>query len=349
MNEGTSRYLIDERPLTIQPTLVKVFGFERAAILQQFHWLLGQPRTGIEHEGQKWIWGTYEQWCADYFTFWPARTLRYHMSKLIKTGVLITSQLRKSEWDRTNYYTIDYNKLDLSIRQDVDTSMGQSIDASNRQCTDASIRQPIAGSYRGTNKTTNKTTERERGEPSDQADKSTNTATAPAPAPNAIADESFDGPTDKTPKVPTNGQVKRSEQLDIRKLQGGLIPEGQGSTPIEVYHESFSTRHALSRSQQKAITRAADLDRWRIVVTAWSLAGNKPGNVAGMLDWYDDPTRLPSNRHRNGNSPPPTLQDLTFNDWLLRTYNSDMPTVIGKTKSVLTAEWQAATQGKDKA
>ena len=152
MSSPTSRYLIEERPLTVQPTLIKVFGVEQAIILQQFHWLLGQPRTGLEHDGQKWIWGTYEQWCEDYFPFWSPRTLRYHISKLQKSGVIITKALRKTDWDHTNYYTIDYTKFDLSMRQHVDASIGQPVDAS--------IGQPVDASYIGTESSTESSTEK---------------------------------------------------------------------------------------------------------------------------------------------------------------------------------------------
>lgn len=165
MHGQASRYLIDERPLTVQPTLIKVFGVEQAIILQQFHWLLGQPRTGIEHDGRRWIWGTYEQWCEDYFPFWLPRTLRYHVNKLQKTGIVITKALRQMDWDRTNYYTIDYTRLDVSIGQHLDASARQQVAASNGQPNDQSNGQPNDASLYRTEKTTEKTTKKTRAKP----------------------------------------------------------------------------------------------------------------------------------------------------------------------------------------
>lgn len=123
--------LLNERPLILLPSLVKAVGFERAAIIQQIHWLLQQPKNGIEHEGNKWVWGTYEEWCDQYFTFWEPRTLRYHMDKLEKEGWVISAQLRKEDWDRTKYYRINYEKFGASIGQQVDASEGQRVDASS--------------------------------------------------------------------------------------------------------------------------------------------------------------------------------------------------------------------------
>lgn len=125
-----SNLLLDERPLILLPSLVKKFGFERAAILQQIHWLCSQPKIGIVHDGHKWVWGKYEELCEEYFPFWEPRTLRHHVTKLEKEGVLVSAQLKTDKWDRTKYYRIDYTQIDASMCQHVDTSIGQRDDAS---------------------------------------------------------------------------------------------------------------------------------------------------------------------------------------------------------------------------
>jgi DnaD/phage-associated family protein len=156
MTDHARRHLIDERPITLTPTLIKVWGFEQATVLQQFHWLLGQPRTGIDHDGRKWIWGTYEEWCKDFFPFWEGRTLRYHIGRLKKSGVLLAKQLRKEEWDRTNYYTIDYDKFDATMRQHSATSSGPEAATSSGPEDDASKGPEDDGSLKGTNKSSNR-------------------------------------------------------------------------------------------------------------------------------------------------------------------------------------------------
>lgn len=134
-----SNLLLDERPLVLLPSLVKEYGFERATILQQVHWLCNQPKIGVTHDGYKWVWGKYEELCEEYFPFWEPRTLRYHVSKLEKEGVLISDHLKSDKWDRTKFYRIDYTKLVTSMCQHVDTSIGQQVDTSIGQQVDGSL------------------------------------------------------------------------------------------------------------------------------------------------------------------------------------------------------------------
>lgn len=107
-----NKYLLDDRPLTVLPTLAKLLGsVERAIVLQQIHWLLQQPKSGIERDGYKWVWGTYEEWTAEYFPMWEPRVLRSHIVWLEKEGYLVSEQPRREQWDRTKYYRIEYSTL----------------------------------------------------------------------------------------------------------------------------------------------------------------------------------------------------------------------------------------------
>lgn len=107
-----NKYLLDDRPLTVLPALAKLLGsVERAIVLQQIHWLLQQPKSGIEQDGYKWVWGTYEEWAAKYFTMWEARVLRRHIVWLEENGYLISGQPRREQWDRTKYYRIEYSRF----------------------------------------------------------------------------------------------------------------------------------------------------------------------------------------------------------------------------------------------
>lgn len=100
--------LIDERPLVLLPSLIQRMGFERASIVQQIHWLLQQPNNGVIHNEHKWVWGTHDEWCTRYFPFWKPQTLRKHIARLEKAGIIISEQIKKETWDRTKYYRLDY-------------------------------------------------------------------------------------------------------------------------------------------------------------------------------------------------------------------------------------------------
>lgn len=107
------KYLIDDRPLIVLPGLAKLLGsVERALVLQQIHWLLNQPRSGVERDGEKWVYGTYEEWCGDYFTMWEPRTLQGHILWLEKANYLISAQLEAKDYNRRKFYRVNYAALD---------------------------------------------------------------------------------------------------------------------------------------------------------------------------------------------------------------------------------------------
>ena len=116
-----SNLLIDDRPIMFLPMLAKALGScERAIVLQQIHWLSRLPNSGRwDDEGLHWIWGTYADWCRDYFPMWSPHTLAKIIRKLEEMGVLISAQLRAREHDRTKFYRIDYRKLDTILPDQV--------------------------------------------------------------------------------------------------------------------------------------------------------------------------------------------------------------------------------------
>ena len=107
-----SKLLMDDRPLMVLPKLVMQLGsIQRAIVLQQIHWLMNQPKSGMDHDGKRWVWGTYEEWCEDYFPFWKPSTLRKHVTWLEKNSLLESEQLNPDKWNKTKYYTIKYDYL----------------------------------------------------------------------------------------------------------------------------------------------------------------------------------------------------------------------------------------------
>lgn len=135
-----TKLLIDERPLTVLPSLVSLVGMERAVILQQIHWLSQQKNTGILlDDGEKWVWGNYAELCEEFFPFWKPESLRKHMNWLANKGYVLVQKPRG--FDRTNHYRIHYEKLENTMRDDAPTSMRDDDDVSNRDDHPASIRK----------------------------------------------------------------------------------------------------------------------------------------------------------------------------------------------------------------
>jgi hypothetical protein len=163
-----TRLLINERPLTVLPSLVKLVGMERAVILQQVHWLIQLRHNGIIYDGDKWVWGTHEQWCEDYFSFWKAATLRKHMAGLETDGFLCSMQI--GGFNRKKHYRIDYDFLEKALQEmeaAIEYDDAQSIEYDHAQSIEhdhaASMRDDHAASMRDDHaqsnieKTSNKT------------------------------------------------------------------------------------------------------------------------------------------------------------------------------------------------
>ena len=105
-----SNLLIDDRPIMFLPMLAKALGScERAIVLQQIHWLSRLPNSGVwDDDGLHWVWGSYEEWCRDYFPMWKPQNLAKHIRRLEKDGVLFSAELNAKRHDHTKHYRINY-------------------------------------------------------------------------------------------------------------------------------------------------------------------------------------------------------------------------------------------------
>lgn len=107
-----SKYLIDERPLTVLPSLVAMVGLERAMILQQIHYICQQPKSGtILGDGEKWTWNSYREWQEEYFPFWTEANIQKHILKLEKEGYLLACQPYLENGNATKSYRVNIQKI----------------------------------------------------------------------------------------------------------------------------------------------------------------------------------------------------------------------------------------------
>lgn len=109
-----NKLLIQESPLTFQPSLAVAIGINEAIVLQQVHYWISNPRNkGYEQAGFKWVYNTYAEWKETNFPFWSENTIQRTFSNLEDAGLIVSIQPMKFKYDRTKYYRIDYTKLDV--------------------------------------------------------------------------------------------------------------------------------------------------------------------------------------------------------------------------------------------
>ena len=103
-----SKLLIEEEPLQVLPSLALEVGLDCAIFLQQLHYWLRKSRN--EHDGERWVYNTLTEWQAQ-FPFWSPRTIQRIADQLTKRGLIKVRKLNKQNWDRTNWYTINYDAV----------------------------------------------------------------------------------------------------------------------------------------------------------------------------------------------------------------------------------------------
>ena len=102
--------LISEPPLQVLPTLAVKIGLNGALFLQQLHyWIL---RSNNVKENTVWVYKSLDEWIEDDFPFMSRSTLKRTISDLKKADLIITKTFNKMKIDKTNWYTINYQKLE---------------------------------------------------------------------------------------------------------------------------------------------------------------------------------------------------------------------------------------------
>ena len=92
------------------PTLAVKVGLNGALFLQQLHyWIL---RSNNVKENIVWVYKSLDDWIAEDFPFMSRSTLKRTISDLKKADLIITKTFNKMKIDKTNWYTINYQKLE---------------------------------------------------------------------------------------------------------------------------------------------------------------------------------------------------------------------------------------------
>ena len=108
--EPPKKISLETNPLLVPPELSNAIGLHEAIVLQQMHYWLNKG-AGKVIDGIRWIWNTLDDW-LDQFKFLSKWQLRQALRRLRdELGLVKFSQQQKHWWDRTGWYTINYQRL----------------------------------------------------------------------------------------------------------------------------------------------------------------------------------------------------------------------------------------------
>lgn len=105
--------LLNKQPIVIDIELATMLGLNEAIVLQQIHYWLGiNQKNGTNFkEGRYWTFNSMKKWHDEAFPFLGMDALRRAFKNLEEKGLLITGNFNKKGYDRTKWYTIDYQLL----------------------------------------------------------------------------------------------------------------------------------------------------------------------------------------------------------------------------------------------
>ena len=100
--------LLDEQPLFLLHTLAALLGVSQAIFIQQLHYWI--QISGKEIDERRWIYNSLEEW-GKQFPFWKKDSLHRLIKKLVDMKIIIVGNYNKKGYDRTRWYSIDYEVL----------------------------------------------------------------------------------------------------------------------------------------------------------------------------------------------------------------------------------------------
>jgi hypothetical protein len=82
-----------------------------AIIIQQLHYWMNKKEVGVIIEGVKYVYNTFVDWVNEQFQWLSVWQFRKAMSLLRSLGIVKVIRYKARQWNQTNYYTIDSDRL----------------------------------------------------------------------------------------------------------------------------------------------------------------------------------------------------------------------------------------------
>ncbi len=125
MSDNTRQYrsrqmLLDEPPLVVLPSLAVAIGLGQAIIVQQIHYWIAKKRMAGPNEEvddkSDWVYNSYDEWKRQ-FPFFSTDHIRKMFNELERNGILVSNNFNNVKSNRTKWYTINYEKLNLTLEK----------------------------------------------------------------------------------------------------------------------------------------------------------------------------------------------------------------------------------------
>lgn len=105
----------ETRRTAFSPELAKRIGLNECIFLSQLQYWINMKEKNDDmstfRDGRMWVYNTYDEW-VEQLPFFTKRTFRRTVKNLEDMGVLIIGNYNKVGFDKTKWYSIDYDSLD---------------------------------------------------------------------------------------------------------------------------------------------------------------------------------------------------------------------------------------------
>ena len=101
------------------PKMAAVLGVNEALVLGMVdYWINKNKENNINYKnGRYWTFNSIKKWRERYFYFWSERTVKRIFESLEDKGILIVGNFNKVSFDRTKWYSIDYDKFNEIVAE----------------------------------------------------------------------------------------------------------------------------------------------------------------------------------------------------------------------------------------
>lgn len=112
-------FLFNQKPIVIDVNLAVKLGTNEAIVLQQInYWIEINKKANRNYEdGRYWTYNTIKDW-HDELPFMAEKTIKRTIDGLKSRGILITDNFNKKKFDRTLWYTINFDALDDLFKEE---------------------------------------------------------------------------------------------------------------------------------------------------------------------------------------------------------------------------------------